>query len=219
MKMWKIVSLIVLAALGLVGSGCVVKKMKSKSDGGLHIPTPGRDKYKKTATTQESSKSSGIAEVHSGFDLSKLKTLFNTFSIDISSYDALYHLLNAIEKRAYTETLKAINKEADSPETLIELVEQSPESNFNDVVLENGIGGPFVSVDYVKNLCKDASVDSIGSVDELVKKLLVSATTSGMQHFRVVFGQKIQLLKLKMEHGEDVSVDFREIKDRIARKL
>ena len=213
--MWKIISAIVLAALGIVAA----KKYHSSSKRGIHIPSPNEEKFSHSYDAH----SARLNEIHSMkdvFDLSKLQPLFDAFSIEVTAYDALYHLLNAIEKKSYIETLKAIVENAKTPSDLVELANSPlPEDSFKEITFIQGQGSPCVNKDYITKLCIDKGVSDEGSLDDLVKRLIAANTKTGMQHFNVVFGYRIQSMKEDMDRGEDVSVKFKEIMEKITEKI
>lgn len=215
MIMWKVISVIVLAALGFFGA----KKLKSSSKKRIYIPSPNEERYSSAYNTD------GLQKANKGFvdddfDLSKLKSIFNVFSIQVSAYDALYHLLNAIEKKSYIETIKVINDKIETPRDLIELhISSLPEEPFSNIIFEQGTGGPYVKRDYIVKLCKERGVSSLGSTDELVKNLIVANAKSGMNHFDTVFGFKIQTMREKIRAGEDVTSDFANIKAKMVEKV
>lgn len=212
---WKLISVIVLTALGLLG----VKKLQSSFKKGRHIPSPNEDRF---SSSNESHGSSYIQPKsnHDDFDLSKLEYLFETFSMDVSAYDALYHLLNAIAKKAYQEALKAINEKANTPTDLIELVNSSlPTEPFSQIPFAQGKDGPYVDREYIYKLCKDKKIPTVGSLDDLVKNLIMRNAMSGMRHFNLVFGFRIQLMKEKMDTEQDVSAEFAAIKAKFAEEI
>ncbi len=213
--MWKVISVIVLTALGIIGA----KKLQSSNRKGIHIPSPNEDRY---SSSRNPSTSRPLQVNHSfdEFDLSRLQALFDAYSIQISAYDALYHLLNAIEKKSYIETIRAISEKANTPEDLIELsTSPLPEEPFSEIIISQGVGGPYINKDYIINLCRDKGIPSIGSVDDMIKGLIVANAKSGMKHFNTVFGHRIQSIKEKMDAGEDVTNDFTTIKAKFAEKL
>ena len=214
--MWEVISVIVLIAVGLVG----VKKLQSSKRKGIHIPSPNEDRFSSQTNCSESVKPSQPVQRHDGLDLSRLKSIFESYSIEVSAYDALYHLLNAIEKKSYIETLRAVNEKASTPADLIELINsQLPMEAFDKIQLGTAQGGPFVSKDYIKNLCKDVKISSEGNVEDLVKNLIIANVKSGMQHFYTVFEFKLQNMKRKFDAGEDISKDFADIKAKFAERL
>lgn len=215
MIMWKVISVIVLTALGIIGA----KKLQSSNRKGIHIPSPNEDRY---SSSRNPSTSRPLQVKHSfdEFDLSRLQALFDAYSIQISAYDALYHLLNAIEKKSYIGTIRAISEKANTPTDLIELsASPLPEGPFNQIVINQGTGGPYIKKEYIINLCRDKGVAVIGSVDDMIKNLIVANAKSGMRHFNTVFGHRIQSMKEKMEAGEDVTSDFAALKAKFAEKI
>ena len=214
--MWEVISVIVLIAVGLVG----VKKLQSSQRKRINIPSPNEDRFSNQVNHTESVRTSQHAQRHDDFDLSSLIDLFKSYSIEVSAYDALYHLLNAIEKKSYLETLRAVNEKVSTPADLIELINsQLPMEAFDKIQFGTAQGGPFVSKDYVKNLCKDVKNSAEGNVEDLVKSLIVANVKSGMQHFYTVFEFKLQNMKRKFDAGENISKDFADIKAKFAEKL
>lgn len=213
--MWKLISAIVLAALGIV----TAKKCFSSSKRGIHIPSPNEEKFS-NSSEPHNSRPNQIHSKKDEFDLSKLQPLFDAFSIEVTAYDALYHLLNAIEKKSYNETLKAIVEKAKTPSDLVELANSPlPDDAFNEITFIQGQGSPCINKDYIIKLCIDKGISEVGSLDDLVKRLIAANTKSGMQHFNIVYGYRIQSMKEGMDRGEDVSVKFKEIMNKIAEKI
>ena len=212
--MWKVISVIVLAVLGLVG----VKKLQSSAKKGMHIPTPGEERF---SNSGDSDKSGHVPPTNtSDFDLSKLTSVFDAFKVDINSYNALYHLLKAIEKKAFLETLNAINKKANTPADLIELANTSlPNEPFNQISFNQGQYGPYVKRDYIVSLCEEKKLSTVSSLDDLVKSLIIANTQSGMKLFNIMYGSRIQSMKDNMNAGKDVSEEFAALKSKFTERI
>lgn len=130
-------------------------------------------------------------------------------------------MLNAVKRRSYLETLSVIDKKATTPEILIECV-NSPLSERTDerISFSAGSRGPYVSKGYLLKLCEDSGISAeTDDLDDIVRKLIEANVYSGMSHFKVAHGYRIQEMERKMNRGEDVSEDFANIKARFAELL
>lgn len=69
-------------------------------------------------------------------------------------------------------------------------------------------------------MCEDSGISAeTDDLDDIVRKLIEANVYSGMSHFKVAHGYRIQEMERKMNRGEDVSEDFANIKARFAELL
>lgn len=156
-----------------------------------------------------------------GFDLSKLQTMYDRFGIDIKYNQSFVFLLNMVRKQSFMSTVKDVERQTETVEDLIRMVNGAipvVDSEFSNLNFDNATGGPFISKEQIFSICKEECVEPLGSIDEMVKMLIVHKEEEGKKLFNSVFGFKFAQIKKKYEQGIDVSDDFEMIKKRLAQE-